>query len=437
MMNLRKIIATGYCLLLLPVLLIAQSGITGVLRIGDTVPDVTVDITNYGQPRLRLSDLRGKLVILDFWGVYCKVCIENMPKMEELQRKFGDRIQILLVTDDSAEAVARLAEKSQIVRETKLPSIVGDTLFTRLFEYRTVPAHAWIDEDGVVRYFTNGYNTTEKTIRAYLDGKQPTLADKGERRDFDLSKSLLEEGDGRQVKRLQYYSTIMGRIPDYNAGTTGVLIDSITKKPVRIRVLNSDKLYLYSIAFGEDVDHDFNPFVNENRRILDVANPDALRFPAVDENLDAWLDANIFSYESRVPPALSDSLFSIMQREVSTFFGFRATVKTLSRNCLVLKQVGNMELLKVTERKASKFNLGRHDSLYIRNCPSSFLIKGLRKLYGRNERPLIFDVELPPRIDVSIVGDLTDLPTFRRELKRYGLDLVPEKREIDMLVIAD
>src|SRR3546814_813056 len=182
MMNLRKMIVAGCCLLFLPVILLAQTETHGVLRVGDTVPDVTVDITNYGQPQLRLAELRGKLVILDFWGVYCKVCIENMPKMEELQRKFGDRIQILLVTDDSAEAVARLAERSEIVRESTLSSIVGDTVLTRLFEYRTVPAHAWIDENGVVQYFTNGRNTTEKTIQSYLDGMPLTLADKGERR---------------------------------------------------------------------------------------------------------------------------------------------------------------------------------------------------------------------------------------------------------------
>lgn len=436
MMKLRKMIAAGYCLLCLPVFLSAQSGTNGVLRIGDTVPDVAVDITNYGQPRLRLADLRGKLVILDFWGVYCKVCIENMPKMEELQRKFGDRIRILLVTDDSPEAVTRLAERSKIVRETTLPSIVGDTVLTRLFEYRTVPAHAWIDEDGVVRYFTNGYNTTEKTIQAYLEGVPPALADKGERRDFDLSKSLLEEGDGRQVKRLQYYSALMGRIPDYNAGTSGVLIDSVTKKPVRIRIFNNNRIFLYAIAFGESVDHNVNPFVHKNRRILDVADPEALQFPAVDENLDAWLDANIFSYESRVPPALSDSLFSIMQREISTFFGLTASVRKMMKECLVLKQVGNMELLH-SRGGRSKWNLGKRDSLFIQDCPSVLLIRGLNNLYGQDSKPLIIDVHLPDRIDLSISGKLSDMAFIRRELNRYGLDLVTEQREIDMLVITD
>lgn len=439
MINLRKIIVAGYCMLYLPVFLMAQTDTNGVLlRVGDAVPEVTVEITNYGQSQLRLSDLKGKLVILDFWGVYCTVCIESFPEMEELQRKFGDRIQILLVTDDSPEAVARLAEKSPIVRETKLPSIIGDTVLTRLFEYRTVPAHAWIDENGVVKYFTNGRNTTEKTIRAYLEGRPLALADKGERWDFDLSKSLLEEGGGRQVKHLQYYSAIMGRITDYNAGTSGVLIDSVTKKPVRIRIFNGSRLAMYLYAYGESVDHNANPFLNENRYILDIANPEALRFPAVDENLDAWGDANIFSYESRVPPALSDSLFSIMQREVSTFFGFKATVRKVMKECLVLKQVGDMELLH-SKGGRSKWNLGKRDSLFLQKCHPSLFLRGFKQVYDKGKRPLLIEIEapLPDRVDFLLVGDFMNFGDIRQQLKRYGLDLVIERREIDVLVISD
>src|SRR3546814_979837 len=94
-----------------------------------------------------------------------------------------------------------------------------------------------------------------------------TLADKGERWDLDLSKSLLEEGGGRQLKHLQYYSAIMGRITDYNAGTSGVLLDSVTKKPIRLRIFNASRLAMYLYAYGGNVDSNANPLDRKSTRL--------------------------------------------------------------------------------------------------------------------------------------------------------------------------
>ena len=54
------------------------------LKIGDKVPDIEFkNIINYKSKTARLSDFKGKLVILDFWGTWCTSCIAAFPKMEE------------------------------------------------------------------------------------------------------------------------------------------------------------------------------------------------------------------------------------------------------------------------------------------------------------------------------------------------------------------
>lgn len=45
---------------------------------------------------IKMGDLRGKAVVLDFWATYCKPCLEEIPHLKELQKKYGvDSLQIV------------------------------------------------------------------------------------------------------------------------------------------------------------------------------------------------------------------------------------------------------------------------------------------------------------------------------------------------------
>ena len=63
------------------------------LTSNDEAPDFTLNDLN-GKP-LTLSSLRGKYVILDFWGSWCGWCIKGMPKMKEYYAKYADNLEIL------------------------------------------------------------------------------------------------------------------------------------------------------------------------------------------------------------------------------------------------------------------------------------------------------------------------------------------------------
>src|SRR3546814_5410727 len=73
-----------------------------------------------------------------------------------------------------------------------------------------------------------------------------------------------------------------------------------------------------------------------------------------------------------------------MQVEVSTFFGFKASVRKMTKECLVLTQVGNMELLH-SKGGRSKWNLGKRDTLFLQSCPSSLFLRGLKQVFDRSE----------------------------------------------------
>lgn len=56
-------------------------------------PDFTLNDIN-GKP-LALSSLRGKYVVLDFWGSWCVWCVRGVPKMKEYYEKYKDKMEIL------------------------------------------------------------------------------------------------------------------------------------------------------------------------------------------------------------------------------------------------------------------------------------------------------------------------------------------------------
>ena len=60
---------------------------------GKPAPDFTLNDIN-GKP-LSLSDLRGKYVVLDFWGSWCGWCIKGFPQMKEYYAKYSSKMEIL------------------------------------------------------------------------------------------------------------------------------------------------------------------------------------------------------------------------------------------------------------------------------------------------------------------------------------------------------
>ena len=63
----------------------------------------------------KLSSLRGKIVVLDFWGSWCGWCIKGMPKMKEYYEKYKGKFEILGVDCNDTEAKWKAAvEKHQL-----------------------------------------------------------------------------------------------------------------------------------------------------------------------------------------------------------------------------------------------------------------------------------------------------------------------------------
>jgi peroxiredoxin len=128
--------------------------------------------------RIKLSDLRGKVVWLVFWRIGCPPCYEEIPHLERLHRKYGPRGLVILgfnFADEKERALEFLAERS-----VTYPSIVDSSdaaQKTCLEHYHVmgVPTHYVIDREGKIADAWGGVN---KADEAYAEKRLLRLVKK-------------------------------------------------------------------------------------------------------------------------------------------------------------------------------------------------------------------------------------------------------------------
>ncbi len=121
----------------------------GLVKAGDTAPNF--QLRDMEGRMVALSDLRGKVVLLNFWATWCGPCRIEMPAMEELYRTYPRKdFEILAVaTDAQGTAVTRPFQQEH---HLTFP-ILHDADFRVGLTYgaRTLPMTFMVDRQGVVR----------------------------------------------------------------------------------------------------------------------------------------------------------------------------------------------------------------------------------------------------------------------------------------------
>jgi peroxiredoxin len=131
--------------------------------VGSRAPDF--ELTNLANQTVRLSKLRGKIVIINFWATWCEPCKVEMPFFEELYRRPQSTLEILAVNfDEPAQQVEQFVDEYQL----SFPVLLdpgGDV--QSLYRVRGYPTTFVVDEAGVIQFHHVGL-ITESQLEHYL-----------------------------------------------------------------------------------------------------------------------------------------------------------------------------------------------------------------------------------------------------------------------------
>ncbi|WP_330949588.1 thiol-disulfide oxidoreductase ResA [Virgibacillus sp. MG-45] len=141
--------------------------------VGDEAPDFKLQQVNQFNEleSVQLSDFKGKGVMLNFWGTWCKPCEEEMPYMQKLYPEYKDKgVEIIAVSLDATEfVVEKFIEKYDLTFPIPFDN---KSLVRELYKIGPIPTTYFINPEGVIIEKVEGALTLEK-LEGHLKDIQP------------------------------------------------------------------------------------------------------------------------------------------------------------------------------------------------------------------------------------------------------------------------
>lgn len=136
------------------VALLMCSTLLGAKEVSGLAPDFT--LASGSGKNIKLSELRGEVVMVNFWASWCGPCREELPLLDVLYRQYRDYGFTLLGVnvDENRAAADKLLEQIPV----SFPVLYDPTsAVSELYQVDAMPSTILIDRDGNLRYLHRGY----------------------------------------------------------------------------------------------------------------------------------------------------------------------------------------------------------------------------------------------------------------------------------------
>lgn len=138
------------------------------------LPNFPLSTVDLDGKSISLMDYRGKVVLLDFWAVWCGPCVGEIPNIKEVYEKYHDKgFDVIGVSFDKDEAVVReFIKEKEIPWRQILDSGGFKGVFAEQYGVRGIPAPFLIDRNGKVISVKARNQLLGELVAAEIEGKK-------------------------------------------------------------------------------------------------------------------------------------------------------------------------------------------------------------------------------------------------------------------------
>lgn len=388
--------------------------------VGKPLPAFTItEVDNYSKHTISSDDFRNEWLVIECWGRHCLTCLKTIPKMGEMQSRFGDSINFILVGETfggslkaTREMYNRLATKYSLT----IPSAYDSTLFLTL-GLKSVPQMIIIGPDGIIRGLAPpsefDYGTFERLLlgqdyfaneKRYATGEESTT-------ERDRVASVMERwvtGDSLRIN------------PDIMNMDNGAF-HATGMSPER----------LYKLAYFGKSDWNFN-----DAEYLLVSKSPILESDS-QRSLEELFKTERYNYWLRLPEdrRTKPEMMKAMQLDLQKIFGHVASIERRPVRCWKLVTAdGNYKRLRAKGDKTHIVNT--YAGVTLVNGTVRDLLRAI-SLNLPGFSPLIDQTGITFPITIELKGLMFDMDEVKKELQMNGLDLIESQVEMNVLVIKD
>jgi len=145
----------------------------GTVQPGQKINNFTLPLyTGYqidGKSEINLEDLRGKVVVINFWASWCKPCEQEAAELQQAWTEYQPGGQVVFL---GADYVDTEPEARVYLKKFGITFANGPDLATRISQYfriQGVPETYFVDQNGVLKYVQIGPFRSVDEIRAQID----------------------------------------------------------------------------------------------------------------------------------------------------------------------------------------------------------------------------------------------------------------------------
>lgn len=396
MMSMKSLVLAG------AVLSTAVCG-QGELQVGDEAPEIRIAEWLQGSaedPRT-LAELRGRVVVLEFWAASCGACISAFAHLNELAAEFegGDEVVFLSLGQGDKTALQKVLDR------VPLDTLVGLDAGRASFEaygVRVIPHTVVVDANGAIAAVTSPWDLTASALRAVAAGQAIDLP-------FKSNRSADLEWDSGQSSEL-----------DPPASLCQLRIEpSLSASGATHFVPGSGRL----VADG-----------------LGVQSVVQLAYGAQHNQVE-WLgprpsEEQVYRLAVTTEPGDDDRVRGLLQAAVRSSFGLSARWEDREQEVLVLRRVTDpVEGALVPFDPNGKWtgdSMMFGGGIRMRKTGIAAIARWFGNVTGQ---PVVDETGLEGFFSANVTWVPGDRETFEQAVADLGLELAPERRTVAKLVV--